>query len=128
MLVLPRRGRGGGGGGGPSGMRFGRRVGREGQTWALGLQMTTLDPRVPLITPHQLFQAAPAHALHEAALYLADVDGRVQAGSNIHHNVHAASIKVAIQGVKLHFRTARAVGEVVERPSAAKSCTIDLTL
>ena len=39
-------------------------------TWAAGVQDAWREPLVVLISPDQLLQAGPAHALHKAALHL----------------------------------------------------------
>ncbi len=41
--------------------------------------------------------------LDKAALHLANVDGRVDRGANIHADVAAQGLEVAGQGVQLHF-------------------------
>ena len=45
-----------------------------------------------------------AHALHEAALDLANVDARVERRANVHHNVAAQHAVLARQHVDLHLR------------------------
>eukprot|EP00955_Chlamydomonas_euryale_P016106 172078-Chlamydomonas_euryale.AAC.3 len=56
-----------------------------------------------LVAPLQLLEARPAHALHERAFHLADVDGRVDGVADIHGDVGAQQLEVAGQHVELHL-------------------------
>ncbi|KDB51037.1 hypothetical protein X805_33380 [Sphaerotilus natans subsp. natans DSM 6575] len=67
--------------------------------------------------PAQLLGGQPAHALHEGALDLADVQRRVQRGADIVQHVGAQQPPFAGQRVDDDLAERRAVGEVEERPA-----------
>ena len=69
-----------------------------------------------LVVPDQLLGGQPAHALHEATLDLADVDGRVDAAAHVVQDVHGQHPALAREGVDGDLGHRRAIGEVVERP------------
>ena len=73
----------------------------------------------PLGVEDQLLGGEPAHALHEAALDLADVDRRVQRAPAIVQDVDAHDPVLAGEGVDDDLGAGRPVGEVEERPAAA---------
>ena len=67
------------------------------------------------LVPAQLLQGQPAHALHEAALDLAQVDQRRQAVPHVVHDVGPEHPVGAGEPVHLDLGRGRAVGEVLER-------------
>ena len=66
---------------------------------------------------HQLFAGQPAEALDEAALDLADVDGRVDGAAGVVKDVDAQQAVLAGEGVDGRLAQRGAVGEVVEGPA-----------
>jgi hypothetical protein len=52
---------------------------------------------------HQLLGGQPAHALDEAALDLAQVDGRVQRAAGVVQDVGPGDLHLAGQGVDQHL-------------------------
>ena len=73
--------------------------------------------RRPSVLEDQLLGGEPAHALHEAALDLADVDGRIERAADIVEDIGAQQPVLARQRIDDHLRTRRAIGEVEERPA-----------
>ena len=76
-----------------------------------------VGPQPPLVVPPQLLGRQPAHALHEGALDLADVERRVERASGVVQHVHPVDLVFAGQSVDRDFRNRRAIGEVIERPA-----------
>ena len=72
--------------------------------------------RRPCCVENQFLGGEPAHALHEAALDLADIDGRIERASDIVENVDAPQAVLAGERVDDHLRAGGAVGEIEERP------------
>ena len=77
--------------------------------------------RRPSLLEDQLLGGEPAHALHEAALDLADVDGRIQRAADIVQDVDAQEPVLARERIDDHLRAGRAIGEVEERPARRPS-------
>ena len=71
----------------------------------------------PCLVPDQLLHGQPARALHVAALDLAEVDRRVQAGADVVQDVGAQDPVLAGQRVDRHLGHRRAIGEIEERPA-----------
>jgi len=71
--------------------------------------------KVALVVEDQFFGGQPTHALNEAALDLAPVDGRVQRPADVVQDIDAQGAVLAGQGVDDHLGAGRAVGVVVER-------------
>ena len=69
-----------------------------------------------LVVPDQLLGGQPAHALHEAALDLPDIDRRVDAVAHVVQDVHAQHAALAGERVHGHLGAGCAIGEVIERP------------
>ena len=67
--------------------KVGEEAGNGGRTWAARVQAARRHPLVVVVPPDELLKAGPAHALHEAALHLADVDGGVHASAHVHADV-----------------------------------------
>ena len=77
--------------------------------------------------PHQFLRGQPAHALNEAALDLADVDGRVDAAARVMQDVHLQHTALAGERVDHHFGAGSAIGEIVERaPGQCGLVVVDL--
>ena len=73
-----------------------------------------MGAQAPLRIPDQLLAGQPAHALDEAALDLAEVDGRIQRLADVMQDVDARHLVFAGQRVDHHLAHRRAIGEVVE--------------
>ena len=71
----------------------------------------------PLRVENQFLSGEPAHALHETALDLADIDRRIEGASDIVQDVHAPQPVLARQRVDDDFRARGSVGEIEERPA-----------
>ena len=65
--------------------------------------------------PHQLLGGEPAHALHKAALNLANVDGRVDGAAHVVQDVHPQHPVLPGQGVDGDLGAGGAVGKVIKR-------------
>jgi len=74
--------------------------------------------------PHQFLGGEPAHALHEGAFDLPDVQRRVQAGAHVVQDVGGQHAAFAGQCVDHHLGAGRAVGEVVERPAGQRGLVV----
>ena len=61
-------------------------------SWAAGEELPWPDPRVLPVTPLELLDAHPAHALYKATLNLTNVDGGVDGVANVHHDVGPAEL------------------------------------
>ena len=72
-------------------------------------------PEAPVPVPPQLFHRHPAHALHEPALDLAEIDRRIQRGTAILQNIGAQHPVLPGQRVDGDLGDAGAVGVVEER-------------
>src|SRR5581483_7682090 len=88
-----------------------RAVARHGNLVGRGRMRLQLALRVP----DELLARQPAHALDEAALDLAAVDGRVERAPDVVQQVGAQQARLPGQRVDDHFGAGRAVGEVVVR-------------
>mmetsp|Transcript_19563 Transcript_19563/g.55238 ORF Transcript_19563/g.55238 Transcript_19563/m.55238 type:complete len:245 (-) Transcript_19563:103-837(-) len=72
------------------------------------------DPCVIIVRVDNFFDGAPAHALDECTFDLADVDGRIDARSDIHQAIRSDRAMVAAQHVDFHLAKCDALREVVE--------------
>ena len=68
----------------------------------------------PLRVVDEFLGGEPAHALHEAALHLADVEAGVQRAAHVVDDVGTVHPHFARQRVDGHFRARRAIGEIEE--------------
>ena len=68
--------------------------------------------------PDQLFGGQPAHALDEAALDLAQINGRIKRAADIVQDIDPVDAIFAGQDVDGDFRDRGAIGEIIKRPAA----------
>ena len=86
-----------------------------------------MGAQAPLVVPPQFFGGQPAHALHETALDLADVDGRIQRGADVVQDVDPLDPVFAGERVDGDLRGGGAIGIIVEgAPAAGLAVPIDI--
>ena len=71
----------------------------------------------PFCVPPQLFGGEPAHALHERALDLAQVDRRIERAAAVLEQLGAQDARLAGERVDRDLGGGRAIDEIVERPA-----------
>jgi len=74
--------------------------------------------------PHQFLHGQPARPLYIPAFDLADVDGRVQRGTDIMEDIGTQHFVFAGQGVDDHLGAGGAKGKVIKRPTTCLSAVI----
>mmetsp|Transcript_26507 Transcript_26507/g.37743 ORF Transcript_26507/g.37743 Transcript_26507/m.37743 type:complete len:216 (-) Transcript_26507:2602-3249(-) len=83
--------------------------------WTLREHPSRLHPRVFLVTSDQFLYGTPADPLDECALHLPDINSRVDAPANIHHDVCAQDGVVSSQNIHFHHSQGHPETEVGER-------------
>src|SRR6185503_5981698 len=72
---------------------------------------------MPVLGEDKLFGREPAHALHEAALDLANVDRRIERLADVVDDVDARDLHLASGDVDYDLGAGGPVREIVERPA-----------
>ncbi len=68
----------------------------------------------PFIVPDKLFRGQPAHALHEAAFHLTNINDTVQRTARIVKNIGALHHIFASQCIDRNFRTGCTISVIIE--------------
>ena len=76
--------------------------------------------RARAVIEHQLLSGEPARALHEAALDLAEIDGRIQRAAHVMQDVHAQHAVLAGERVNSHLCHGHTIGEIEEWAAMAR--------
>ncbi|GEM_PF-4576266 len=66
------------------------------------------------VVPDKLFRSQPAHALHETAFNLAEIDDAIERSPGIMKNISAFHHIFAGERINGNFRASRAIGVIVK--------------
>jgi hypothetical protein len=72
-----------------------------------------------LLVVNELLGGQPAHALHESAFDLADVDGRIDGAADVVQDIDTADFHLAAEDIDHNLAAGRAVGVIEKRPAPA---------